>query len=232
MQKGFQEVRIHSCGEGIIASPVIGENGNWYIGNDDTGVKARGAEGIQGPAGPQGPKGEKGETGPQGVKGEMGIPGPQGPKGEKGETGLQGPTGITPELAKDLETTEEGKALDATMGKILKDEVDKINSSLSWKRVGSVKGSAEITLPKQFQELHVDISSNRSNDYTFHILRNSLSNVTRRYLNGYGSGINNGDNHTYCSILVSTESIKLESYILGDLLNFVTSDVTITVYSR
>lgn len=28
MQKGFQEVRIHSCGEGIIASPVIGENGN------------------------------------------------------------------------------------------------------------------------------------------------------------------------------------------------------------
>lgn len=122
MQKGFQEVRIHSCGEGIIASPVIGENGNWYIGNDDTGVKARGAEGIQGPAGPQGPKGEKGETGPQGAKGEMGIPGPQGPKGEKGETGLQGPTGITPELAKDLETTEEGKALDATMGKILKDE--------------------------------------------------------------------------------------------------------------
>lgn len=35
-------------------TPHIGENGNWFIGDTDTGVKA---EGIQGPQGPQGPAG-------------------------------------------------------------------------------------------------------------------------------------------------------------------------------
>lgn len=99
MQKGFQTVRIHSCGDGVIAAPVIGENGNWYIGNDDTGVRAEGADGKDGdmgPAGPQGPQGEQGEMGPegpQGPKGDTGAEGPQGPKGEKGDKGDQGEVG-------------------------------------------------------------------------------------------------------------------------------------------
>lgn len=37
-------------------TPEIGSNGNWWIGNYDTGVKA------QGPEGPQGPQGEPGST--------------------------------------------------------------------------------------------------------------------------------------------------------------------------
>ena len=39
------------------ASPYIGENGNWFVGELDTGVQARGA---QGPKGEQGPKGDTG----------------------------------------------------------------------------------------------------------------------------------------------------------------------------
>ncbi len=70
--------------------PSIGENGNWFIGDEDTGVNARGEQGETGPEGPQGPKGETGATGSQGSKGATGATGPQGPKGETGAVGPQG----------------------------------------------------------------------------------------------------------------------------------------------
>ena len=60
------------------ASPYIGENGNWFVGELDTGVQAQGA---------QGPKGEQGPRGVQGPKGE------QGPQGDMGATGAKGDTG-------------------------------------------------------------------------------------------------------------------------------------------
>ena len=95
-------------------TPYIGENGNWWIGDEDTGVKAQGPQGEQGPQGPQGEqgtqgtqgeqgpagqkgdkgdKGDTGDTGPQGPQGEQGIQGPQGPQGEQGIQGPQGPQG-------------------------------------------------------------------------------------------------------------------------------------------
>lgn len=58
--------------------PNIGENGNWFIGNEDTGVSI------------QGPKGDKGDidsVGPQGIQGDKGDTGVQWPKGDKGDTG-------------------------------------------------------------------------------------------------------------------------------------------------
>ncbi len=76
MKKGFDAVNLHGCLSGIIATPAIGENGNWFLGNDDTGVSA---EGKTGPAGPQGEKGD------QGIQGEKGDPGEKGEKGDKGE---------------------------------------------------------------------------------------------------------------------------------------------------
>lgn len=93
---------------GEAATPVIGENGNWFINGQDTGKPSRGeqgpagqdgAQGPQGEIGPQGPKGDPGETGPQGPAGPAGEQGPkgdtglQGPKGDQGEQGLQGPPG-------------------------------------------------------------------------------------------------------------------------------------------
>lgn len=41
-------------------SPHIGENGNWFIGETDTGVKAQGDKGDQGERGLQGERGEEG----------------------------------------------------------------------------------------------------------------------------------------------------------------------------
>lgn len=58
MQKGFNVVNLHGTASGVIAVPVIGENGNWWIGNEDTGTPA------------QGPKGETGEPGSAGIGSE------------------------------------------------------------------------------------------------------------------------------------------------------------------
>ncbi len=117
-----------------VYAPYIGANGNWYVDNEDTGVKAQGDNGPQGPAGLQGligPVGKTGDRGPQGIQGPVGATGPQGPKGDKGDkgdTGEQGPKGDTPELIANLQTTAVGKALDATMGKVLDDKI-KVNAA-------------------------------------------------------------------------------------------------------
>ena len=101
---------------GKVHEPIIGEDGCWWLWDDNLkqyinsdvsayGVPGpKGDTGEQGPQGPagsqgeQGPKGEKGEQGPQGIQGEKGEQGPAGPQGEtgpKGDTGDQGPKGDT-----------------------------------------------------------------------------------------------------------------------------------------
>ena len=52
-------------------TPYVGDNGNWYIGADDTGKPSRG---------------EKGEPGSPGARGEPGSPGAKGDKGDPGAT--------------------------------------------------------------------------------------------------------------------------------------------------
>lgn len=82
-------------------TPHIGENGNWWIGDTDTGISAKGAKGdtgakgekgdtgAQGPVGETGPVGPKGDTGPQGERGEQGPQGEVGPEGPAGKDGVQ-----------------------------------------------------------------------------------------------------------------------------------------------
>ena len=53
-------------------TPHIGTNGNWYLGDDDTGVKAEGQDGAQGPQGEPGKDGAPGERGADGAKGDGG----------------------------------------------------------------------------------------------------------------------------------------------------------------
>ena len=72
-----------------VDSPYIGENGNWWVGTTDSGIKAAGEPGSDGA---QGEKGDKGDTGAQGEKGEKGDKGDTGAQGEKGDTGATGGT--------------------------------------------------------------------------------------------------------------------------------------------
>lgn len=83
-------------------TPHIGTNGNWFIGDDDTGVKAHGIDGTNGKDGQDGAPGKKGETGEQGPKGDAftyedftkeqleALRGEQGPAGKDGENGKDG----------------------------------------------------------------------------------------------------------------------------------------------
>ena len=50
-------------------TPFVGENGNWWVGETDTGVKAAGVDGE---------KGDKGDAGEKGDKGDKGDPGQNG----------------------------------------------------------------------------------------------------------------------------------------------------------
>lgn len=50
-------------------TPFIGENGNWWIGETDTGVKAAGVDGDKGDKGDPGEKGDKGDKGDKGQNG-------------------------------------------------------------------------------------------------------------------------------------------------------------------
>lgn len=81
-------------GSGNGITPHIGDNGNWFIGDMDTGMPSRGEAG---PTGPQGPKGEDGKDGAQGPQGEKGEPGAQGPMGERGVSGVYVGSGEMPE---------------------------------------------------------------------------------------------------------------------------------------
>ena len=73
-------------------TPYVGDNGNWFVGSDDTGKPSRGAKGD---------KGEKGD------KGDKGSPGAKGDKGEPGAKGDKGDTGATPNLTVGTVTTLE-----------------------------------------------------------------------------------------------------------------------------
>lgn len=85
-------------------TPKIGENGNWYLGETDTGKPSRGEQGPKGERGPQG------EQGPQGGQGETGEQGPPG------QTGPTGPTGATPNIQiGTVQTLEPGQQATASM---------------------------------------------------------------------------------------------------------------------
>ena len=72
-------------------TPTIGENGNWYLGTEDTGKPSRGA------------------TGAKGDKGDKGDPGAQGPKGETGAVDITALSQSEYEAASAAGTLDEGK---------------------------------------------------------------------------------------------------------------------------
>ena len=91
-------------------TPTIGENSNWFLGENDTGKPSRGEKGEKGDSGEKGPAGANGKDGKsayeiwkeqagnenkteeeflaslKGEKGEKGNPGEKGDKGDPGTT--------------------------------------------------------------------------------------------------------------------------------------------------
>lgn len=120
-------------------TPTIGENGNWYLGDTDTGKPSRGETGPQGPKGDTGAAGATGPAGADGISPHIGSNGnwytgdtdtgvsAQGPAGAPGKTAYQyaqdgGYTGTEAEFAErmaaeipavDSTLTQSGQAADA-----------------------------------------------------------------------------------------------------------------------
>mgnify|MGYP002741972178 CR=1 FL=1 len=89
------------------ATPRIGDNGNWWVGNTDLGVKAQGAPGQKGQDGQPGRDGQNGTTPRIGDNGnwwigneDTGKParGTQGQKGQDGQPGRDGQNGVAPRI--------------------------------------------------------------------------------------------------------------------------------------
>lgn len=69
----------------VLQHITIGENGNWVVEGEDTGVAAQGPKGDKGDKGDPGKDGDRGQTGP---KGDPGADGKDGEKGDQGDRGL------------------------------------------------------------------------------------------------------------------------------------------------
>lgn len=115
--------------------PTIGENGNWYLKGEDTGLPSRGEKGEQGIPGA---KGETGASGKDGSAPEIGANGnwyidgkdtgkpsrgEKGETGDRGETGAAGENGITPTIGANgnwfLGEDDTGKPSRGTSGELL-----------------------------------------------------------------------------------------------------------------
>ncbi len=65
-------------------TPYIGDNGNWWIGTTDTGIKAMGKDGVDGTNGTNGKDGVDGKDGKDGADGKNGTDGANGMNGTDG----------------------------------------------------------------------------------------------------------------------------------------------------
>lgn len=127
-------------------TPTIGANGNWYLGDEDTGKPSRGATGSQGADGKDGTNGTDGadghtpvitasksgkvttikadgkaiatvNDGADGTNGTDGAPGKDGADGSPGKDGAPGKDGVTPDIKIGTVTTlPAGSAATASMG--------------------------------------------------------------------------------------------------------------------
>lgn len=83
-----------------------------------------------------------------------------------------------------LTGTDASLPLAAPQGKVLKAEIDELNSTLDWKVAGDVTGTDVITL-NTWKELSVFIIGSDSNYYSLHFTRNMVISTGRRFRTGY-----------------------------------------------
>ena len=88
--------------------PYIGNNGNWWIGDEDTGIKAAGKDGKDGTNGKDGANGKDGVNGKDGANGKDGVNGKDGANGKDGVNGKDGANGKDGTNGKDGANGQDG----------------------------------------------------------------------------------------------------------------------------
>lgn len=136
------------------AIPTIGENGNWYIGEEDTGIKALGEDGRSAYQTAV----DNGFTGTEleWLESLKGNPGSKGDKGDKGDTGNQGPIGS---FAK-MDLLFEGTA--NTIGNVYS-----LQKSITNYKILIVEFGAYVTASKAWSRNHIIIADPKPSTILF-----------------------------------------------------------------
>ena len=119
-------------------------------------------------------------------------------------------------VVNNLTTTSSGYALDARQGKTLNDDLTTLSGRLSWKSLGNTSGgtSLPITLPDDFQEIHVMATvNNNSISMNNLFIRGHVGASERQYQIGYYL---NGNLNGCLTFGVSSTSVRVvEAWING-----------------
>ena len=157
-------------------TPYIGENGNWYLGDTDTGQPSQGADGQPGADGNDGVSATHSWNGtvltvtsasgtssadlrgPQGVQGEAGPEGPQGEQGPQGEAGPAGADGYTPVKGVDYFDGADGvvAVTGASVGQTVKiSAVDENGVPTAWEPVDFPEGGGGCAFAETAAEIQL-----------------------------------------------------------------------------
>lgn len=200
MSKGYYSVNMHGCANGIIPVPVIGENGNWYIGNEDTEVRATGEQGIAGPAGPQGPEGSQGPAGPQGPAGETGPSGPEGPAGGSNEI-------LTTSIDKTVDIANLQNEINALPKLLLANVIFRVNS-------GSYNGEILIERFSGSGSLQI-LGAENAGQETHKIINMVITNCTTPSIAVRGLTSTTTDNYAFSLVNTTSAEINLCNSTVG-----------------
>ncbi|WP_280515731.1 phage baseplate protein [Cuneatibacter sp. NSJ-177] len=214
-----------------VAGPAA--SAKWQYVSNLTGPKgAQGSTGAAGPIGPTGPQGPKGDKGDTGEKGTTGATGPQGPKGDtgaKGATGATGPVGPTgpqgpkgdkgdtPALANNLTTTTTGKALDATQGNLLSNQIGDLSS---------LKTQSKTSVTSSINEV-CDSLTNKQN-----LISGAASTIATSNLTTQRVLVSNSSGKVSASTTTATELGYLKGVTanIQDQISQLNSDLLLRVY--
>lgn len=216
MQKGFGVVNVHGTASGVIAMPVIGENGNWYLGNEDTGVCAVGTNGITPHIGENGNwflgdmDTQVKAQGEDGLRGPQGIPGPQGPKGD----GLTIDSSVVTSTRLTISTLRQNVNIPFSL--IIKEGLAHLDNGAAvidvsgWYLLANATGTSEITGKQNNHDCQL-----RINDVPFLASICSNPKIGVDYYNQYNMSdmtyLNQGDRLT--NTIFVYEAVKVESSI-------------------
>ena len=148
-------------------SPYIGENGNWYDAEGDTGIQAQGPQGIQGEDGFSPYIGENGNW--YDAEGDTGVQA-QGPQGEQG---IQGEDGFSPYIGEngnwyDAEGDTGVQAQGGGTVYIRRADYDTLVSYNGYAPLGSLESDAVWTITKITSDAYGNvISSVQTEDWAW-----------------------------------------------------------------